>query len=52
MIIDYYTKMARYIPYQKITTAIDLANLFIHKVVRFFGLPSGIVSDRGSVFTS
>jgi transposase InsO family protein len=52
VIVDRYTKMARYIPCQKTTTAIDLADLFIHEVVRFFGLPSGIVSDRGSVFTS
>lgn len=44
--------MARYIPTQKTATAAQLADLFIDQIVRFFGLPQGIVSDRGSVFTS
>jgi transposase InsO family protein len=52
VVVDRYTKMARYIPTQKTATSTDLADLFIHEIVRFFGLPSGIVSDRGSVFTS
>jgi transposase InsO family protein len=52
VIVDRYTKMARYIPTQKTATSTDLADLFIHEIVRFFGLPHGIVSDRGSVFTS
>jgi transposase InsO family protein len=52
VIVDRYTKMARYIPTQKSATASDLADMFIHEVVRFFGLPDGIVSDRGSLFTS
>jgi transposase InsO family protein len=51
VIVDCYTKIARYIPTQKSATASDLADMFIHKVVRFFGLPDGIVSDRGSLFT-
>lgn len=52
VVVDRYTKMARYIPTQKTATAAQLADLFIDQIVRFFGLPQGIVSDRGSVFTS
>ena len=44
--------MAWYIPTLKTVTASELADLFVDQVVRFFGLPTGIVSDRGSVFTS
>ena len=44
--------MAQYIPTTKTVTATELADLFTDNIVRFFGLPLGIVSDRGSVFTS
>jgi transposase InsO family protein len=52
VVVDRYTKMARYIPTQKTATATELADLFVEHIVRFFGLPIGIVSDRGSLFTS
>lgn len=52
VIVDRLTKMARYVPCSKKTTASDLATLFLHEIVRCYGTPTGIVSDRGSVFTS
>jgi hypothetical protein len=52
VVVDCYTKIARYIPIQKTATLTDLADLFIYEIVRFFRLLSGIVLDRGSVFTS
>ena len=52
VVVDRYTKMARYIPTTKTLTATELADLFTDNIVCFFGLPLGIVSDRGSVFTS
>ena len=52
VIMDRYTKMALYIPTRKTVTAEELAQLFVHRVVRSYGIPRGIVSDRGAVFTS
>ena len=52
VVVDRYTKMALYIPCQKTLDADDLATAFLRRVACAFGLPKGIVSDRGSVFTS
>ena len=52
VVVDRYTKSARYIATTKTITAAELAELFMLHVFRSFGLPSGITSDRGSVFTS
>jgi len=52
VIVDRYTKIAAYIPTNKTVTAAELADLFMYEWVRSKGLPKGIVSDRGSVFTS
>ena len=52
VVVDRCTKMARYIP---VTTKIDaatLAEVFYEEILLRFGTPTGIVSDRGSVFTS
>ena len=52
VIVDRYSKMNRYIPTTKTCTAADLAVILRDEVVSRFGLPKGIVSDRGSLFTS
>jgi len=52
VVVDRYTKMAKYIPVLKTITAEQLADVFIRNIVSQFGIPEGIVSDRGSVFTS
>ena len=52
VVVDRYTKMSLYIPTTKTVTAEGLATVFLQRVVRTFGIPKGIVSDRGSVFTS
>jgi hypothetical protein len=52
VMVDRYTKMALYIPCTKTCTAEELAGLLERHIVRRFGMPNGIVSDRGSVFTS
>ena len=44
--------MALYLPIVKTITATELADLFLNEVVRRFGAPRGIMSDRGSIFTS
>ena len=52
VVIDCYTKMARYIPTIKTITAVDLAELFFEEIICRFGVPKGCVTDRGSVFIS
>ena len=52
VIIDRYTKVARYIACTKRTDATELARLFFKYWVKDFGVPADIVSDRGTQFTS
>ena len=52
VVVDRYSKMNLYVPTTKTCTAADLAKLFRDEVVRHYGIPNGIVSDRGPLFTS
>lgn len=52
VIVDRYTKITRYLACNKTCTAEDLATLFFENIICKYGVPDGIVSDRGSVFTS
>lgn len=52
VVLDRYTKMALYIPCTKTLKAKELADIFYNTIVCRFGMPMGIVSDRGSLFTS
>jgi len=52
VVVDRYTKMTRYLPTNKTITAERLADLFFEEIIYRFGTPIGIVTDRGSVFTS
>lgn len=52
VIVDHFTKMAHAIPCRKATTAAETAQYFIDTVFRLHGLPSAIISDRGSQFAS
>jgi transposase InsO family protein len=52
VIVDRYTKTARYFPCQKTITAEQLADIFLDRIVSQYGIPNGITSDRGSLFTS
>jgi transposase InsO family protein len=52
VIVDRYTKLAIYVPCNKTCTADDLATMLQEHVIHRFGVPEGIVTDRGSVFTS
>jgi hypothetical protein len=52
VVVDRYTKVARYIPCRKTLDAPELARLFVSYWFKDQGLPQSIVSDRGSVFTS
>ena len=52
VVVDRYTKMSLYLPTNKTIKPAGLAELFLERVVRYYGVPAGIVSDRGGVFIS
>ena len=52
VMVDYVTKMMILRPTYSIVTAMDTARLFVDSVVRAYGLPRVIVSNRDTKFTS
>jgi len=52
VIIDRLTKMGHFVACQGTMNPENLADHFLRQVIRPHGLPSSIVSDRGSLFTS
>lgn len=52
VVCDRYSKMVRYVPTRTTIKAAELFPLLFQHVFSLFGMPSGIVSDRGSLFTS
>jgi transposase InsO family protein len=52
IIVDRYTKMNVFVPTTKRRDSVELAKLLMDVVVRRYGVPRGILSDRGSLFTS
>ena len=52
VVADKFTKMAHFIPTTTKITAPETAKLIFDKIVRFHGLPSVIISDRYTRFTS
>ncbi|OQE16552.1 hypothetical protein PENFLA_c027G03970 [Penicillium flavigenum] len=52
VIVDRFSKWCLFSPVSTTMDASELAELFYHNVELRFGPPNGIVSDRGSVFTS
>lgn len=52
VIVDRFTKYSVFLPVKTTIDAAELAELFHKEIELRFGAPEGIVSDRGSVFTS
>jgi hypothetical protein len=52
VIVDRLTKMAIYLPCRKDVDSQELARMFFEEVICKHGVPSNIVTDRGSQFTS
>ncbi|MBW0580430.1 hypothetical protein O181_120145, partial [Austropuccinia psidii MF-1] len=50
--VDRFSKMEIFIPAHGTITSLDLAQIFINHVFSKHGLPSSIISDRGSSFVS
>jgi len=51
VIVDRYSKYATFIPASKECSAEQAAHLFFKHVVKYWGLPRSIVSDRDTRFT-
>ena len=52
VVVDKLSKMCHYIPCRSDMTAGELAEVITREVIRLHGVPSAIISDRGSLFTS
>jgi len=52
VIVDRFTKSAHFLAMKTTFNAEQLANLYIKKTVRLHGIPSSIVSERDTKFTS
>jgi len=51
VVVDCFTKMSIYIPCTKKVNSVDLAELIFQYVFSRFGIPKGIVTNQGAVFT-
>ncbi len=52
IVVDRFSKMVRYLATTKKIIAEELGELFFFEIACRFGMPAGVVSDRGSVFIS
>ena len=52
VIVDRLTKTVHFLPLKKTFSLNQLATLYVTEIVRLHGVPSNIVSDRDSRFTS
>ena len=52
VVVNKYLKMVQFVPYNKETTAEELAEIIKNKIIKHFGIFKFCVLDRGSLFIS
>jgi len=52
VVINRFSKMSHFLPYHKIDDTSHVADLFFQNIVRLYGIPKSIVSDRNTKFLS
>ena len=52
VVVDRFSKMAHFIPLPNLPNAKTLSQIFVDNIVKLHGIPSDVVSDRGTQFVS
>jgi hypothetical protein len=51
VVVDRYTKYAHFIPFKHPFNTTKVAQLFMNNIVKLYGIPKSIVTDRDKIFT-
>ena len=52
IIVDRLTKYSHLIPFKETYTAEQLGFIILDRLIRYYGIPGAIISDRDKLFTS